>query len=54
MNMPMKLCDFLRRQHILAEGDMIIATMGERVSKIGSTNSLKSSKSNREVKKEVR
>lgn len=34
-------CDFLRRQHILAEGDMIIATMGERVSKIGSTNSLK-------------
>ena len=34
-------CDFLARQHILQSGDTVIATYGETVSQIGSTNSLK-------------
>jgi pyruvate kinase len=34
-------CSFLSQQHILKEGDTIIATMGERISKVGSTNALK-------------
>lgn len=34
-------CDFLKNLHILDEDDIVIATMGERVSKVGSTNSLK-------------
>ncbi len=34
-------CEFLHRQQILAEGDMVIVTMGERIAKVGSTNSLK-------------
>lgn len=34
-------CEFLTRQYILKDGDTVIATMGERVSKIGSTNALK-------------
>ena len=33
-------CEYLKRQHILAEGDLVIATMGEKFSKVGSTNTL--------------
>ncbi|MEN9946373.1 MAG: pyruvate kinase [Pseudomonadota bacterium] len=34
-------CEFLQRQHILQGGDTVIATLGERVAKTGTTNSLK-------------
>ncbi len=34
-------CDFLSQKNILKTGDTVIATMGERISKIGSTNALK-------------
>lgn len=34
-------CDYLKLQRILEAGDTVIATMGERIAKVGSTNTLK-------------
>lgn len=34
-------CDFLKRQLILEDGDTVILTMGDRMSKVGSTNTVK-------------
>ena len=34
-------CEFLRFQQILEEGDTVIVTMGEKLDKVGGTNSLK-------------
>lgn len=34
-------CDFLKRQLILQDGDTVVLTMGDKVSKVGSTNTVK-------------
>lgn len=34
-------CDYLKLQRILEAGDTVITTMGERIAKVGSTNTLK-------------
>lgn len=34
-------CDFLKRQLVLRDGDTVVMTMGDKMSKVGSTNNIK-------------